>query len=1258
MSAMPLIVVAGALANKPWNGGAAWTRLSWLLGFQQLGCDVYFIEQIAPGAGVADADFFTHVTSGFGLDERSTLISAQDSRSIGLRANELADLADAADLLVNISGHLTLDTLKPRFRKRIFIDLDPGYTQFWHAQGLAQERLRDHQAYFTVGENIGTPACDVPTNGIDWQPIRQPVLLDEWPAVPAPPRDRRFTTVASWRGAYGRVTHDGLQFGVKAHEFRKFAALPTMTEHAFEIALDVDPADGRDVEALQQQAWHVVDANDVTGDPFAFRRYIQESAAECSVAQGIYVETHSGWFSDRTVRYLASGKPALVQDTGFAQRYSDSTDSCGLVPFNTLEEAARGADRIMRDYDEHARAARAIAEEYFDSNTVLRNLLALVFSLFAMVGVALAQQPPPATGGVHGTVTDPTGAIVIGASVTLQNGPTQRWSTTTTSEGTYAFEQIPPGRYALSIHYDGFRTFAARVDVKSGEVRTQDARLEVGISVTTDVQSTDLRKNLSTLVLTGKELAMLPDDPERFLQRILEMAGSTGRPNDVAILVDGFREYKRLPPKNTIEMIRINSNPFSAEFAQQGLDRIEIVTKPGSDTFHGEIRLQGGDSALDAKNPLAPTKADERTRTYNGYLQGPIVKGRLDFIAYAGQWQQDENATIHATTLDPVTNTAGLLSNTVTTPTRTTSVMGGTNFTVANQRFNVTFTQNEETRRNQGLDTGLELPEYAFNRSTTDQIGRLWWTSIVNAHTVNDVRVEISRNRATTSPLSSTPAVIVLDAFYAGGNQSASTRATTTGTQASETLTMQFGKHLAKGGLLLETAKQDSLDRSGFGGQFIFGTDVERDAAGNPVLNDAGQTIPISPIENYRRTRLGLPGYAPSQFSIVRGTPDIGVNQWTLGWFALDDWSISNRLSLSYGLRQDMQNNVAQRVTVEPRAALSWLLDANGKNAIKVGGGLFYGRVEPGITLDTKKVNGIDRQQFIIGRPLGYPAIPVSSLDAATAVQSAIYTKSSDLQMPRSAIATISYERQLVDGLFVVGQYTYNKGSNLLRLVNISTGTSPNLQFESNGRSLQRQLMLGLRGNISRELTLYANYTYGKKTSDTDGAYTTPAKSHDLANEYGPAFDDQRHTFVAGTTIYVDESLMITPSLTIASGRPFNITTGLDNNGDTLFSDRPSFAKAGDTDAIMTPYGLLNPNPQPGETIIPRNYGREQAQVAVNLSVSQTFAKTLVFTFDADNLLNNSRLVKSNGVLTSPTFGFANQALNGRRLLLSLRYAF
>ena len=382
---MATIVVSGALANKPANGGAAWTRLSWALGFRRLGYDVCFVEQIAPstcvdGSGspcsVEDSQnlaFFTAVTEQFKLD--AALIVEGERRSIGKPWEQLVDIAQAAEMLVNISGHLTCEALKPRFRRRVFIDLDPGYTQFWHVAGLADHRLRDHECYFSVGENIGQPFCGIPLGGIEWRPIRQPVVLEDWPLVAFTPPPTRFTTIASWRGPLGRVTHGHKTFGAKAHEFRKFVALPTRSDFAFEVALEADPADRRDLDVLRQHRWCVVDPRCVVPDPLAFRRYVQHSSAEFSVAQGIYVETESGWFSDRTVRYLASGRPVVVQDTGWSRSYPSGE---GLLRFRTEAEALAAVGDVARRYTEHSKAARAIAEEFFDSNKVLSELIEAV----------------------------------------------------------------------------------------------------------------------------------------------------------------------------------------------------------------------------------------------------------------------------------------------------------------------------------------------------------------------------------------------------------------------------------------------------------------------------------------------------------------------------------------------------------------------------------------------------------------------------------------------------------------------------------------------------------------------------------------------------------------------------------------------------------------------------------------------------------------------------------------------------------------
>jgi hypothetical protein len=378
---MAVVLVSGALANKLLNGGATWTRLSWALGFKALGFEVAFAEQIRSDCCVdasgrpctfdesSNREYFRDVTEQFGLSDMATL-TCDDGQTHGLTRSELDDLVRSAVALVNITGHWT----HPRMGiipRRIYIDLDPGYTQFWHASGNSGPRLEGHNFYYTVGENIGRPVCTIPTGGIPWRPIRQPVVLEHWPAC-APGDARPFSTIASWRGPYGPAQYAGNTYGLKAHEFRKFIELPRRVDQRFEVALDIDPADERDLMSLRDHGWQVVDPKVVASGPVAFREYVQSSGAEFSVAQGVYVETQSGWFSDRTVRYLASGRPALVQDTGFSRNYPVGE---GLVAFRTMEEAIEGAERIARDYEEHGRAARAIAEAHFDSDRVLGRLI-------------------------------------------------------------------------------------------------------------------------------------------------------------------------------------------------------------------------------------------------------------------------------------------------------------------------------------------------------------------------------------------------------------------------------------------------------------------------------------------------------------------------------------------------------------------------------------------------------------------------------------------------------------------------------------------------------------------------------------------------------------------------------------------------------------------------------------------------------------------------------------------------------------------
>ena len=383
-----LVVVSSVIANKPGNGGNARMVLNWLQGLEQLGFAVFFIEQIRseccvddlgqpmPAADSANRAYFDRVLGSHGFGRRAALVcdgnDGLDGATVyGSTAAELSDVCDEADLLINISGHLSIDALKVRCRRKAYVDLDPGYTQIWHADGSGAARLNGHDVYFTVGQQVGSPRFRVPVHGIEWHPIRQPIVLSTC-GTTSTTEPGRFTTIASWRGAYAPISYGGETFVVKAHEFRKIVELPRMSQQAFEVALDIHPGDSRDLDLLRSSGWHVVDPRRVAALPDDYCRYIEGSTGECSAAQGMYVQTRSGWFSDRSARYLASSKPVLVQDTGFS---TPKRSGEGLLVFDTVVEAAEGAERIVRDYRSHCEAARWLAERYFDSNTELGRFL-------------------------------------------------------------------------------------------------------------------------------------------------------------------------------------------------------------------------------------------------------------------------------------------------------------------------------------------------------------------------------------------------------------------------------------------------------------------------------------------------------------------------------------------------------------------------------------------------------------------------------------------------------------------------------------------------------------------------------------------------------------------------------------------------------------------------------------------------------------------------------------------------------------------
>jgi hypothetical protein len=373
------LTIAGSIAQKPHQAGHAWQFLQYLLGFRRLGWDVLFIDrledrQCRDAAGgpcrpesSAALRYLGDLMRRFGL-ERAWSVALDDRSHAGASRDRVLEHVRDSEFLLNVMGFLSDEEILGAARRRVFLDTDPGFGQMWRALGLADVFV-GHEDHVTIGERIGRQDCTVPSCGLHWVTTPQPVVLEQWPLAPPPARDD-FTTVARWRGAYAPVEYDGRRYGLRVHEFRKFIDLPRKTAARFELALDIHPSEAADRDRLHGGGWALVDPLEAGATPDSYRAYIEGSAAELMVAKGMYVESRSGWFSERSICYLASGRPVLAQDTGLGELYPVGE---GLLTFTTLDEAAAGVEDIRARYPRHAEAARA--EDRFDSDKVLTRLV-------------------------------------------------------------------------------------------------------------------------------------------------------------------------------------------------------------------------------------------------------------------------------------------------------------------------------------------------------------------------------------------------------------------------------------------------------------------------------------------------------------------------------------------------------------------------------------------------------------------------------------------------------------------------------------------------------------------------------------------------------------------------------------------------------------------------------------------------------------------------------------------------------------------
>jgi hypothetical protein len=371
--------VAASVAQRPAYGGHAWAFLQYALGFRQLGYEPVFIDRLSAAMATdekglpsrraleAGVEWFKGVMEFAGLESYALLLD--DGATIGLSRQELRDRISNAPCLINVMAFLDDPDLLEVAEQLVFLDVDPGFPQLWRELGQA-DLLAGHDRFVSVGANLGRAGCEIPTCGLEWITVRPPVVLEQWPV--APTTSRVFSAIGSWRGPYDPVEFGGRTLGLRVHEFRRFVELPSRTGADFRFALDADPADHRDIDLMRANAWQLLDPGSVAASPAAYGEFIRSSGAEIAIAKNIYVATESGWFSDRSACFLASGRPVLCQDTGFGDSLPSEE---GLVAFSTIDEAADAVAGILADWNRHSRTARQIAEDQFDARKVLGGLL-------------------------------------------------------------------------------------------------------------------------------------------------------------------------------------------------------------------------------------------------------------------------------------------------------------------------------------------------------------------------------------------------------------------------------------------------------------------------------------------------------------------------------------------------------------------------------------------------------------------------------------------------------------------------------------------------------------------------------------------------------------------------------------------------------------------------------------------------------------------------------------------------------------------
>lgn len=893
---------------------------------------------------------------------------------------------------------------------------------------------------------------------------------------------------------------------------------------------------------------------------------------------------------------------------------------------------------------------------------ILRYISFLLSISIVYVGGAFAQS----AGSIGGQITDSLGAVVVGASVTAISASGAQKQAVSNARGEYSITGLTPGKYTVKAIASKFALYEnAEIEVTAGE-RTElivvltVAGVEENVEVTNGSNvSTDADNNASATVLKDKDLDALPDDPDELEAALQAMAGAGAGPDGGQISIDGFTGG-RIPPKEAIREVRINTNPFSAEYERIGFGRIDILTRPGFDKWRGSVNFNFNDEALNSRNPFAVNRAPSQFRNFGGFISGPITAKKSSFFLDLNQSARDENNVISAIVLDPALNIVPFNAD-VRVPTRRFSMSPRFDYAINERntivgRYNFSRSKSE----NQGIG-GFTLESRATDSTFTQQSFNLTESAIINAKTVNETRFQYEYNNREQEGDGTVPTINVANSFNGGGSQVGFNYTRSKRWEIQNYTTTSFGKasqHAVKFGVRVRGISIEDRSENNYAGTFTFSGFTNN----NGTPNDPSDDFVVSSINQYRQKLLGNPDprFNPNQFSIATGNPLADVSQVDYSPFITDDWKVRPYLTLSFGLRYENQTNISSKMNFAPRIGFAWSPGAGGAKAPKTvfrgGFGVFYDRFNENNTLRARRNDGISQVQYVVTNNAsnilgqatftntGVTNVPTAAqLGAVIPLSSVPFIIADDLSAPYSLQSAISVEHQLNPKTIFSATYTTSRSLHTLRIRNINAPVCPNTivcpvgltsaqvqalrpnpalgnisMIESSGYAKADLMFFNLRTTIGTKYTLSGGYSLSYASGDTDSLSSPrfvvntvgfPAYSYDLSNEYGPSAFNARHSVFFFGSASLPWGFRLSPMITASTGRRFNITSGVDSNYDSQFFERPTYSAVRDrcnllglTNSFCDISNIADPN-----TIIPRNYGKGPSMFVVNMNLSKTF---------------------------------------------------